>query len=78
MNRPLKLREQMRLMGLPEEFEVPRANPNAICQNVPTCTAEWIVREVVAGISGERQAWDGEGSLDGILRQNNITQKHYK
>jgi len=78
LRRPLNLREQMRLMGLPDEFEAPRGNPNAVCQNVPTCTAEWAVREVVAGLNGERKEWDGEGSLDGILRQNNINMKYMK
>jgi site-specific DNA-cytosine methylase len=76
--RPLNLREQMRLMGLPDEFEAPRGNPNAICQNVPTCTAEWMVREAIAGLNGERKEWDGQGSLDGILRQNNINMKYMK
>ncbi len=78
LRRPLNLREQMRLMGLPEDFEAPRGNPNAVCQNVPTCTAEWIVREAIAGLNGERKEWDGEGSLDGILRQNNMNMKYMK
>ena len=76
LRRPLNLREQMRLMGLPENFEAPRAHPNAVCQNVPTCTAEWIVREAIAGLNGERKEWDGEGSPDGILRQNNCNRKY--
>ena len=78
LKRPISPREQMRLMGLPENFEVPRANLNAICQNVPICTASWIVSESIAALNGERELWDGEGSPDGILRQNNINMKYMK
>ena len=71
-------REQMRLMGLPEDMDVPRAYPNAISQNVPTCTAAWVTSEIVAALNNDRPVWDGENSLDGILRQNNINKKVFK
>lgn len=76
--RSINVREQMRLMGLPEEMEIPKSYPNAVCQNVPTCTAAWIVSEIVQALEGKRDGWDGNMSNDGILRQNNINRKQFK
>lgn len=76
--RSINVREQMRLMGLPEDMEIPRQYPNAVCQNVPTCTAAWIVSEVAEALEGKREAWNGEMSDDGILRQNNINRKLFR
>ncbi len=67
----------MRLMGLPEDMDVP-SNHNAICQNVPTCTAAWAVGEVAAALRGERELWDGEDTNDGILRYNNKNGRNFK
>ena len=53
-------REQMRLMGLPEDMDVPRAYLNAIAQNVPTRTAGWITREALAAAAGDRPLFDGD------------------
>ena len=72
--RPITPREQMRLMGLPEDMDIPRKYLNAIAQNVPTCTARWMVREAV---SAEEMS---EGLVpltgDGIYRFNNLNGKH--
>lgn len=70
--RPITPREQMRLMGLPEDMDVPRKYLNAIAQNVPTCTAAWIVREALAAVAGERESFTGELIGDRILRQSNL------
>ena len=76
--RSINVREQMRLMGLPENMEIPKQYPNAVCQNVPVCTAGWIVHEIVQALEGKRDRWDGTMSNDGILRQNNINRKQFK
>ena len=72
--RPITPREQMRLMGLPEDMDVPRRYLNAIAQNVPTCTARWIVREAV---STEQMTEDVSPLTGvGIYRFNNLNGKH--
>lgn len=67
--RPLTPREQMRLMGLPESMAVPRKYLNAICQNVPTCTAQWMIETALAATEKE-DAKDLHG--DGIFRFSNV------
>ena len=72
--RPITPREQMRLMGLPEDMDVPRKYLNAIAQNVPTCTARWIVSEAV---KAQELAEDISAPIgDGIYRFNNLNGKH--
>lgn len=70
--RTLTPREQMRLMGLPEDMDVPRSYLNAIAQNVPTCTARWIVREALAAADGRRPVFTDELVGDRIYRQSNL------
>ncbi len=65
-------RELMRLMGLPETMDVPTENPNAIAQNVPTCTSEWIVKSAMDSLAGKNGYNSHELKGDGILRQNNV------
>lgn len=70
--RPITPREQMRLMGLPEDMDVPRKYVNAIAQNVPTCTAAWIVREALATVNGLRPVYTDDLTGDMIFRQSNL------
>jgi len=70
--RTITPREQMRLMGLPESMDVPRSYINAIAQNVPTCTAGWIIKEALAALNGERPFLDKVLTGDRIFRQSNI------
>jgi len=70
--RTITPREQMRLMGLPESMDVPRSYINAIAQNVPTCTAGWIIKEALAALNGERPLLDKVLTGDRIFRQSNI------
>lgn len=74
--RPITPREQMRLMGLPEDMDVPRKYVNAIAQNVPTCTAAWIVREALAAAEGRRPSFTDELTGDKIFRQSNLNGSH--
>lgn len=73
-HRTITDREAMRLMGLPEDMDPPR-DSNAIAQNVPSCTAAWIVRECVDVLNGERAVIDGVVNGDGIFRWNNKNDK---
>ena len=68
-------REYMRLMGLPESMDVPRAYVNAIAQNVPRCTAGWAVKAAIDSLSGAYgyiSVEDFEDDTDQILRQSFI------
>lgn len=67
-DRSLTIREAMHLMGLPENFELlkPRRNINHIAQNVPTCTARFIVRQAAKFIRGELPFTDAK-----YLKQDN-------
>lgn len=69
-HRTITDREAMRLMGLPEDMDVPD-NPNAIAQNVPTCTAQWITRECIAALNGERDLINEKIGGDEVFRWSN-------
>ena len=60
----------MHLMGLPHDYELVGDNFNVVCQNVPTCTAADMTREVVAFINGEREI-----STSTYLLQSNLSQR---
>lgn len=69
-DRVLTLRECMHLMGLPNDYELVGDNYNVVCQNVPTCTAADMTREVVAFINGEREI-----STSTYMLQSNLSQR---
>jgi site-specific DNA-cytosine methylase len=69
-NRLLTLRECMHLMGLPLDFEFVGNNMNAVCQNVPICTASDMVREVAAALNGDRIITNNK-----FMMQNNLNEK---
>lgn len=69
-NRLLTLRECMHLMGLPHDFEFVGNNYNAVCQNVPICTASDMTREVIAVLEGKRQM-----TMNRFMMQNNMNEK---
>lgn len=70
--RTLTPREQMRLMGLPESMDVPQSYLNAIAQNVPTCTAGWIIHEAMQVLDDCRPAVTDELIGDRIFRFSNL------
>ena len=54
-DRSLTIREAMHMMGLPHDMELlgGRSNVNHIAQNVPTCTARFVVEQAAKFIRGE-------------------------
>lgn len=54
-DRSLTIREAMHMMGLPHDMELlgGRANVNHIAQNVPTCTARYVVEQAVKFVEGK-------------------------
>lgn len=54
-DRSLTIREAMHMMGLPHDFDLQggRSNINMIAQNVPTCTAEFISKQIKKFINRE-------------------------
>jgi len=69
-------REAMRLMGLPEDMDLPSLkHSNVIAQNVPTCTAKWMVGECVKVLQGENSTKAENISKDGIYRWSNLNNK---
>lgn len=54
-DRSLTIREAMHMMGLPHDMELlgGRTNVNHIAQNVPTCTARYVVEQAVKFVEGK-------------------------
>ena len=54
-DRSLTIREAMHMMGLPHDMELlgGRASVNHIAQNVPTCTARYVVEQAVKFVEGK-------------------------
>ena len=54
-DRSLTIREAMHMMGLPHDMELLgcRTNINHIAQNVPTCTAQFVVEQAVKFVEGK-------------------------
>lgn len=54
-DRSLTIREAMHMMGLPHDMELlgGRTNINHIAQNVPTCTAQFVVEQAVKFVEGK-------------------------
>ena len=54
-DRSLTVREGMHMMGLPHDMELSggKKNHNHICQNVPTCTAQFVVEQAVKFVEGK-------------------------
>lgn len=55
-DRCLTTREMMWMMGIPDDFQMANKNLNAICQNVPVCTASDMATEVLGFLAGERES----------------------
>lgn len=73
-DRRMNIREYMHLMGLPHDFEI--ENPKdytKLTQNVPVKTSEYIIREIVEVLKGNRQFSDKN-----VEMQNNITYNESK
>jgi len=78
--RPITMREAMRLMGLPEDMDLPLIkHKNAICQNVPTCTAAWIAQSVAQNLRARgcecTPISSNELDEDSIFRWSNLSVK---
>lgn len=71
-DRSLTVREGMHMMGLPHDMELlgGKKNHNHICQNVPTCTAAFIVGEAAKFLRGELTL-----SSCAYIKQDNWTRK---
>ena len=54
-NRGFTLRECMRFMGIPDDFDIDRAHAGMIGQNVPVMTSEHWCSEIAAYLKGERK-----------------------
>ena len=73
----LTLRDALRIMKMPEDFNMVGDNPqspgnaNAICQNVPVTTASDMMQFVVEYLNGETDTVNAD-----FVRQNNSTMKH--
>ena len=54
-DRSLTIREAMHMMGLPHDMELlgGRSSVNHIAQNVPTCTAQFVVEQAVKFVEGK-------------------------
>lgn len=76
-NRFLTLRDCLRIMKMPENFEMTRDKPqspvnaNAICQNVPVTTAADMAANVIDYLEGRCDMISAS-----YVRQNNVTMKH--
>lgn len=68
-HRSLTIRESMHMMALPHDFQLTIKNTNAICQNVPMCTASDMQRDVCAYIDGKLPFADAD-----VLFQSNFTE----
>lgn len=68
-HRSLTIRDQMHIMALPSDFELTIKNSNAICQNVPVCTASDMQRDVLAYLDDKLPLVDAK-----VLFQSNFTQ----
>lgn len=74
-DRWLTVAEGLGLMGFPSDYaakvRIPTKHSNVVCQNVPACTADDWVKEIVEALNGNRE-WV-ERPDGAILRQNNTT-----
>jgi site-specific DNA-cytosine methylase len=77
-DRWLTVAEGLALMGFPDDYaakvHIPTKHSNVICQNVPACTAQGWVEEIVEALNGNRTWVTPAKKADGstkILRQSN-------
>lgn len=59
-------REYMRLMGLPDDFPVPK-KAHMIGQNVPVCTATYWCKQLALGLKGELEVTEQKYMLDDFM-----------